>query len=71
MDAKFHLGCKTYDVDTKLTEEEFKELDSFADNLYRSFPMNRTREEILVLGWMYMAYHLCNVHKKLQTMISD
>ncbi|MGI6076452.1 MAG: flagellar biosynthesis protein FlaG [Pyramidobacter sp.] len=68
-ETRITLGNKTYLLRTALSAEKFEDIMAFSQKLFSSLDPKADQEKRFLLGWMYMAYKLQQVQRKLAAMI--
>lgn len=68
-EARITLGSKSYVLETALSVEQFSQIESVCQNLYRRLGTRSDHEKRLVLGWMLMAYKLVQTEEKLARLL--
>ena len=68
-EVRVSLGNKTYLLNTALDKKTLDNVVSFSQRLFNTLDPRTDQEKRLLLGWMYMAYKLCETEEKLKTVI--
>ncbi len=70
-ETRITLGNKSYLLRTALSAEKFEDIMAFSQKLFASLDPKADQEKRFLLGWMYMAYKLQQVQRKLAAMIDQ